>query len=216
MKAISLITLMFFTSLIIPEQELLDSLKAEKKISKSEYEIFKRQLEFKSSIGTKQRLDSLKVWNKDIVYVEEQFFHKKDSFIVKEYYFSQSIFDSLSNENKIYTPDKYYENGKLIERYFFMDTNAREHLKSIINHMKRRNLIDNIQPLAKVVVVHAGCGMSAKYMKNAKEEADKSYRKARTPEYYLIETLFEKDKKISSFKRPIKSKFEVIVEGYSF
>jgi hypothetical protein len=53
-------------------------------------------------------------------------------------------------------------------------------------------------------------------MNHAKEKAEKEYKKAKVPNYYLIESLTENGYKKISFQRPIKQTFKVIVEGHSF
>lgn len=198
------------------EAILLTSLKQAGQITAKEYKIFKRQIDFKATIGTLQRLDSLENWNLDIVYTEETYYPQKDSFLVKEYYFSQKKWDTITVADETYSPDRYYENGILKERYFFSDPESREHLHSIISHMKERKPIDEIIPLARIEVLHAGCGMAWKTMEVEEAKAERKYKKARTPGFYLIETLEASGNKKISFQRPVRSVYSVIVEGHSF
>jgi hypothetical protein len=219
MKSISIILLVILTSVSnsdINEIELLDSLRNEEEITEKEYEIFKNQVDYKIRIGTNIRRDSLDHWNLDVVYTEETYFHKKDSFLVREYYFNLSRLDSFKREKKIYKPDRYYENGVLTKRYFFKDAKGKEHLESILDHMKNRKVVTSIDPLAKIEVIHAGCGMSWKSMKYTNEKAENDYKKAKMPNYFLIESLIENGVRKVSFQRPLKQKFKVIVEGHPF
>lgn len=219
MKIASLLFLTFFapwTNQISGETDLLDFLLREAQISSREYNIFKGQIAFKKIIGTNKRLDSLTTWNLDIAYTEEFYYQQEDSFLVKEYYFSSKEFEQLKKENKLYWPHRYYENGVLKSKYFFLDKEGKEHLQSILDHMNKRKQLDEIIPLAKIEVVHAGCGMTWKYMESANEKAKKQYSKARTPDYFATETLYMNSKKKISFQRPVKAKFKVIVEGHSF
>ncbi len=215
------ITLLITTSISLfyfplSEHSILESLKKEAKISAKEYEMFKLQIDFKNIIGTNQRLDSLSKWNLDMVYTEEFYFFKKDSFLVKEYYFSSEKLKRQKGEKELYKPEKYYENGVLKSKYFFEGKRGKEYLQSILKQMKGRKTIDKISPIAKVEVVHAGCGMTWKLTKRVREEENKKYRKPKTPNYFLIETLTKGNNKKVSFQRPVKTKFKVIVEGHSF
>ncbi|MGB1040884.1 MAG: hypothetical protein ACPGVD_08430 [Flavobacteriales bacterium] len=218
MKSILIIALIVSSSisLLNKEQNQLISLLLENKISHKEFKKFDAEIKFKSEVGTYERLDSLESWELDIVYTEEFYFPRKDSFLVREYYFSSERFDSIKNNKTVYKAEKYFENGKESKRFFFEDDFSREHLQSIIKHMNNRKVIDTIFPLAKTEIEHAGCGMSRRTVENVRETMNFHYRKAKKPKYYLIETFNYKGNISYSFQRPIKTKFKVIVEGHSF
>ena len=218
MTFLTILLLALFTTNSTSKSELtiLDELKQENKVDDEEYNFFKKQLNFKNSIGFTQRQDSLNDWSLDIVYTEEIYFHKKDSFLIKEYYFSQEKLASFRNEGKIYRPERYYENGALKSKYFFYDKEGKEHLQSILNHMSDKKVIDDIDPIVKVEVVHAGCGFSAKSVEMAEGKTKRKYRKAKKPNYYMIETFKGPNNNKVTFQRPVKTKFKTIVEGHSF
>ncbi len=208
--------LLAFLSASNNDAKLLNDLNQEAKITAKEYQIFQKQIAFKSGIGFNQRLDSLAGWNLDIVYTEETYFYGRDSFLIREFYFSSKKAIKYAGKDQFYYPDRYYENGVLQKHHFIEDEQGREHLRSIQSYMNTRKTIDKIQPLARIEVEHAGCGMTWKYMAYERKAAEKKYRKARTPNYYLTETLLEPGQRKVSFQRPVKAKFKVIVEGHSW
>jgi hypothetical protein len=208
--------LLFITTNTVHETALLHALYQDGKISAREHTIFKQQLDFKTAIGTDKRLDSLTAWNLDVVYIEAVNFYKKDSILIKEYYFSSKKLDAITQAEDVYQPEKYYENGRPVSRYFFKDEAGKEHLQSILKHMQRKKKIDFITPIEKIEVLHAGCGITWLIMQEEEQKAKKKYRKAMTPEYYLTEILIQNGVKTVSFQRPVKSRVKPIVEGHSF
>lgn len=201
--------------------EKLSFLQTDKKITDEQFRIFSIQLDHRTRINLQSRLDSMKIWDLDILYLEEYYFPKQNDFLVKEFYFSsksekeggKSEYDKYT---KVYRPEKYYENAKIESKYFFDHEKSKENLASIRKHMKTRTLIDQISPLVKKEVIHAGCGMSGKQIEMERESVEKKYNKPQTPDYYLIETIMEKNDFTISFQIPIRTKYQVIVEGHSF
>jgi hypothetical protein len=239
MKLTAIILTAFFYNifgLLTESKERLNILLTEKKITKEQFDIFSKQLEFRSKIDLQTRLDSMDIWGLDILYTEEFYYPKKDSFFVKEYYFSSTKEKEVEKNESIrgkisYQPEKYYENGvehfanftkyceKGVEyfrerKYFIEHEKGKEQLASIREHMQDRKLIDKIDPLIKKDFETAGCSVYSQWTKKKKKE--KEYTKPQKPDYYLIETFLEKREFKVSFQIPIKTKHRVIVEYHSF
>lgn len=204
-------------------REKLGSLHAEKKITGAQFAVFSKQLDYRAQINLQSRIDSIESWGLDILYIEEYYFPKKDSFLVKEYYFSSETEKEggkteYEKANKRYLPEKYFENGKRASTYtyFFHHEDGRENLASIRKHIKTKNLIDRISPLVKKEIVTSGCGMSGRFVAKDRKHIENKYSKPRTPDYYLIETFIEENESILSFQIPVKTKYQVIVEAHPF
>lgn len=214
--ALFLVIQFSFLHAIETDFNLLTKLRQSNKITSSEYAIFYKQLDFRTHVMFSQRRDSLARLGLDIVYTEEAYFPHKDSFVLKEYYFSSQKCKMIDSQKVVFPPDMYFENGQSRKRYFFDGQNGRDQLNAIRQYMLSKQLVDNIDPLVKIEIVHAGCGMAWKTMEDAEKKARRAHRKKRKPDYYLIETFLEKDQYKVSFQRPVKTNYKVIVEGHSF
>lgn len=190
----------------------LDALYESGQVTKRPYRLFSKQLEHRKTIGLQSRIDSMRIWNLDILYLEEGYHPGSLKHIVREYYFSSEKEPLL----QVYHPDRYYENGELSKTYFFDHPEGKETLTSIRSHMASRCILDTIKPIFKVEIEHAGCGMSARYVGHKREYLEKLYEKPLKPKYYLIESLLDPDGLMVSFQIPVKRKFQVIVEGHPF
>ncbi|MES2558176.1 MAG: hypothetical protein V4590_00435 [Bacteroidota bacterium] len=223
MKPIILFLLMAFNTSIdylTESRGKLSFLQADEKITVEQFVLFSKQLDYRTQINLKSRLDSMESWNLDILYIEEYYFPKTDSFLVKEYYFSSIREKEAEKTTKNYCPENYYENGKSESKYFFYHEDSKEHLTSIRKHIKTRNLIDQISPVVKKEVFTSGCGtfarISAKHIEKDRRVMEKKYHKPLMPDYYLIETFIEKKAFILSFQTPVKTKHQVIMEAHPF
>lgn len=230
MKLTTLLLLTLFhapTGYLTGSREKLGLLQADKKITGEQFDLFSKQLDYRTRINLQSRIDSMESWNLDLLYIEEYYFPKTDSFLVKEYYFSTASEkeggkSEYERSSKNYGPEKHYENGKRAPAYtyFFRHENGKENLASIRKHIKTKNTIDRISPVVKKEIVTVGCGtfpkIDAKYIANEKKHTEKKYNKPRTPDYYLIETFIEKNEFIVSFQIPVKTNYQVIVEAHPF
>jgi len=186
-----------------------------------QYERFRANIQNREETGLQTRIDSMGDWGLDILYIVEEYDISGKSYLIKEYYFSSAHEDSIQTLKRkekwrVYRPERYYENGQRVSKYFFRHDKAKEQLASIRNHMADRKPVDTIHAMVKKEVIHAGCGMSGRAVQYERDKFEKKYRKRKTPNYYLIETLLDSTEMKVSFQTPVEQKFEVIVEGHSF
>lgn len=198
----------------------LKTLHEQKQISDKEFAAFSMLLAERPNNGLQSRLDSMKEWGLDIVFVREQYQASSKEYLLEELYFSSlkevEILKDSSARKKYCFPERYYQNGKLSKRYYFYNSAACDHLGAIRSHMKNTEVLDTIEPIFTKELLGAGCNYDREYLVKERAKQKRKHRKEKKPNFIQVESFLDGDSVQISFQRPVKMKTKVVVEIHSF